>query len=425
MSQAIQNKHQILLTGEGREESIDGIIEWLEYLTDTSNLQPALPDLTIYLGSTDWYFLTATVDHTTASLRSLSIQLDFLTEEEAVVLYQEPGPDNKKLRPWIFKLFDHAALEKLDIDFCTLQLPDLFDKLPSLNVVDFSDAKLHHLPPSFYRLPALTFLNISGTPGIEPSNEIRNLQTLRTLKISQPLPPLAWIDLNGLTELVCYCRNFQVPGEMDRLVNLKTLYIASTASVPDTFLDYPLLEKLHIRTSNNTVNAENCSGSLPSLTELDINNPNGFAKTLARFKSLRKLTLSGKLGESSKPVLTESLSQLVNLEYLELEGIGLDDLTWCTSLSNLKYLGVANNSITTIPPGFDNLQKLETINLENNPITTLPQLTTMPAVTFINIKDTGIIDENGMTDIHPRREELKKLKSIFPNVAYLARMEEV
>jgi len=424
MSQAIQNKHQVLLIGEGREESIDGIIEWLEYLTDTGNLQPALPDLTIYLGSTDWYFITATVDHTTASLRSLSIQLDFLTEEEAVVLYQEPGSDNKKLRPWISNLFSHTALQNLDIDFCTPQLPDLFDKLPNLKVVDFSDAKLRELPPSFYRLPALTFLNISGTP-IEASNEIRNLRTLHTLKISQPLPSLAWIDLNGLTELVCYCRNFQIPGEMDRLVKLKTLYIASAASFPDTFLDYPALEKLHIRAANNTASTDKCSGSLPSLTELDTNNPNGFAKTIGRFKSLRKLTISGKLSESSKQVLAESLSQLVNLEYLELEGIGIDDLAWCTSLSNLKHLGVAKNSISTIPHGFDTLQKLETINLENNPITTIPQLTTMPAVTFINLKDTSIIDENGMTDIHPRREELKKLKSIFPNVAYLARMEEV
>jgi len=86
---------------------------------------------------------------------------------------------------------------------------------------------------------------------------------------------------------------------------------------------------------------------------------------------------------------------------------------------------MGENKIESIPLCLGNLQKLERIILNNNPIGTIPELPIMPSVTWIDLQDTKIPDDENAPAIGvPIPEERKKLKQIFPNVELFQMMED-
>lgn len=432
MSKEVTNKHEILQTGGTHEEfGTEQIGSWLEFLTDLDHLRPGLPDLTVYFGVYWASYIKVTYDRTRASLRSLTLELDDCDPSESAAIFMETHPIVREamlsdtnpecLKNWIYNLFDHSELEELKVPFKNSKLPDRFTNLPKLRTAHFPSSNLVELPPGFYQLPVLDNLDVQFTFLKELPALVVNLP-LRSLVFS-PKPQL-FSCLTGLIELKCFRVDYVVPDEIVQLTQLKTLYLSSVSSASVNLLKLDKLEKLSFYSArNSSFRFPSMEGSLPNLKELHINRAEVFADILSNFKSLEKLTIEGVDTTSTIQKLEESLKQLVNLKYVKLEGLGFTNLEWCSTLVNLEYLGIGKNGIETIPLGLGNLQKLKTIELNNNPILTFPELPTMASVTWINLQDTKIPDDEDAPAIGiPIPEERNRLKRIFPNVEYLSLM---
>lgn len=374
--------HEILAAGGVTDQPLESTAEWLSFLTNPQNLQPGLSDLTVYFGEARFSFVEVTFDSSQPSLRSFKLELNYVDDERIPI-------------DWVPGLFRHPGLEELYVALPVSELPDHFHHIPKLKVAYLNESKLTRLPASFFQLPALERLSIHNVPLPEVPCEIGKMQSLRYLAFSQPCAPDVWRSFTELTELSCYASN-----------------------VPP--LDLPKLEKFSLRVGSN---CNPIQARLPNLKELDTDHAEGFAGVLGSLKSLEKLSLSGKVREAMLPKLMDGLTQLYDLKYLSLDGVGISNINWCSAMTHLQYLSLAQNAIATIPSFLSNLQKLETIILRKNPITTIPDLAPMPTVTFIDIQETKIpIDPDRATDLHVIPEELVKLKRIFPGVEYLSSM---
>ena len=426
MSHPLTDKQQILLTGGEFDEPESATIpSWLRYVTDTANLTPGLPELTIYFGPDRYCCLKVAFAKDHASLKLFELELLFLDDQYASGIFSDNtlgSAESNEWSNWILKLFQHEELETLTVPFQNLTLPDHFDKLPKLNSADLSNSKLRELPPSFYQLRRLQYLNIVHSGIQEVPATIANFP-LRSFSFSQHFQPTLFTQLPNIVELRCFHNAFIVPDEIAQLTQLTSLYIASVSQATDILLHLPKLEKLVIRFKNSSIVLAANPSTLPNLRELDTDNPEIFADILENLKSLERLTLKGKAKTSVIRKIETSLSNLEKLQNLSLEGIGIINLDWCTSLLILEYLDLSSNAIDRIPSGFANLQKLKTLILRKNPIATIPDLSPMPSVTFIDLEGTKIPwDPAASTDLQPAPEELIRLKRIFPNVAYLALM---
>jgi len=423
MSNEPVDKSKIL--GEYREYDepwIEPFESWLEFLTDPNNLRPGLKSLDVYFGHFRTTFIKATFSDTQPSLCSLEIDLfDFIDVDPLPLFVDAKASDG--LKSWIYNLFQHSELEELIIPFKISKLPDLFDKLPKLKSVNLSGSNLDNLPPSFYRLPVLEKLgtSFSGLTDLPP--EIANLP-LRSLSFGQSISSQVLAGFTELTSLNCNHSQYVVPQEIGQLINLRSLTLSSVTNASDSLLKLEKLETLNLRTHKSaSFGFSDLAGALPKLKELKTNNAAAFADVLGNFKNLEILDIDGGQPESVIPKLQQSLALLHSLKRARLERVGLTDMDWCVSLTNLEFLGLGDNAIKAVPQSLANLQKLDAILLSNNPISTFPELLPMPSVTFIDLQGTKIpIDEDGSTDIQPIPEELAKLKQAFPNVEYLRGM---
>lgn len=424
------DKHQILLKGGEYEEVRDTLEEWLNFLTNLDNLQPGLPELTVYYGAYPENFINVTYHSTRASLHSLKLELE--TIDDSLTLFLEPNPEVRAemlatesgiinpdcLKAWIFNLFDHSELEELSVPFKNQFLPDRFDKIPKLKIADFNGSTLKELPPSFYQLPALQYLG--GIDKLSPA--VANLP-LRSLFCTPT--PQQFSSLTGLIELRCHENDYAVPDEIEQLIHLKSLYLSCVSYSSNKLLNLDALEKLTFISSGALFKFGNTAGKLPHLKELHINWVEPFVDILGHFKNLEKLTISQPPSKATIQKLEEVLKQFYSLKYLSLERLGFTNLEWCSSLINLEYLNMGENKIESIPLCLGNLQKLERIILNNNPIGTIPELPIMPSVTWIDLQDTKIPDDENAPAIGvPIPEERKKLKQIFPNVELFQMMED-
>jgi Leucine-rich repeat (LRR) protein len=429
MSKEITDKFQILQTGGDQDESDEPIDRWLAFLTNPHNLRPGLPDLAVYFGSARFCSIKVTFDSSHASLRSLKIELNYIDDDDALAFFQETDPHAKMamssdaasglmnphgLKDWIFGIFLQTELEELSVRFLNPELPDLFNKLPKLRNVNMGDSKLIRLPPSFYQLPILENLIINGVPLSELPSELGNLHTLRYLSFSQPCAPSVLGSLDGLTELHCHCQNFNLPGEIAQLTNLKSLLLTSVSSASDNFLNFPKLELLNFQVSRSSATFI-IQGNVPSLKELTTNRPAALATIIADSKNLEKLSINGKANESDIKALQKSLKHLSKLTYLSLLDLGIADMEFCLSLTNLVYLDLSGNAIVNIPSSLGNLQKLKKLILNKNPIVDFPDLPVMPALHWLEFAGTRIPEDEHAPAVMPASEVLQKLAGIFPN----------
>lgn len=428
MPEATNDKSRILLQGGEFDDSVESIGVWLQFLTETNNLKPGLPDLIVYFGFDRFNSIEVTFSNYIASLRSITLQLDLMDDDFAAGIFLRDSSEvestsDDHLQPWILNLFSHSELETIRIPFKNSKLPDRFEGLTKLKSVDLCDSSLVELPPSFFRLPVLEQFNIRSSRLPELPAAVARLP-LKSLSFSQPCKPELLGALTHLVELKCFRSNFHLPEPIGQLKQLRSLYLDSVSNAPAGLLDLDHLEKLTFRSKNASPGFGANPGKLTNLKELTTNKIDVFSEVLCNFSQLEKLTIECKADGTAINKLQQTLPKLQRLQYLSIDGTGIRDLDWCSSLTELKHLSLPNNFIERIPPEISRLKKLDTIILRNNPVDSFPEIDPMPGVTFIDLQDTCIpIDPDASTDIQPIPEELRKLKRTFPNVAYLSQMQ--
>lgn len=431
MSSEITDKHQVLAKGGVFKEPVDNVENWLNFLTDTENLQPGLPKLSVECISHSGFYnlkIHVSFDEATASLKRLHLELD-CADDKAMPVFQETDPqviaarsadvsytasNPHHLKDWIFGLFKQRELEYLSVRFLNAELPDLFDQLPKLNNINLYRSSLRKLPPSFYRLTALAVLDIQESKIPEVPSELGQLKSLRAFVFSQPCSPAVLASLRGLSTLDCKCRKFEIPAEITQLTGLKQLSFRDAASAPDGFLNFPKLELLNFHVSKDHVASNFTQADVPVLKKLTTNYPAAFATSISHFKSLEHFVTGDQFNLLHKPMqkseldtLTRSLSQVSTLTHLTLSGLGITDIEFCLSLVNLKSLDLSANAIVDVPAGLGLFQNLERLSLRKNKIVRLPSdLNRLYESDSLDLKDNSIVD---FPDLNFRNEMKKKL----------------
>ncbi len=429
MSTKSTGKHQILLKGGSYDETNDTAENWLNFLTDPNNLQPALPDLTIAVGEWNIFFIHVSFDKTKSSIRSIKLELSSYDDSE-VSIFRDPNPPDTTpksttsgisnphhLHHWVFGIFKQTELVRLEIPFLVSELPDLFDNLQKLSYVSLHKSNLERLPPSFYKLRALNELDIVGSPLPELASALAALPSLQRLSFDQPFTPSVLGSLSRLTHLQCHCSDLNVPREIGQLKNLESLHLASIASAPDDLLNFPNLKWLNLQVSKFT-RFRFRSGNVPSLTELITNSLEVFSTALGGFENLQKLSASGKIYPSDMEPLKVSFARLDKLtrlslnrlQYFNLEKglfyVRYNDLEFFSTLTSLEYLNLNENGLSTMPL-LNNLHNLKELHLRNNHISEFRELP--PNLEYIDLGYNDFISFR--TDL----SYLKQLKTLLLN----------
>jgi leucine-rich repeat protein SHOC2 len=179
------------------------------------------------------------------------------------------------------------------------------------------------------------------------------------------------LDLSrqGLTELP------DSIGDLDSLLELD-LSNNQLTRLPDSIGNLPRLTVLNLRA--------NCLNELPetigNLTKLEvlIVHKNPLIKLPRRIGDLTQLNRLRLGGDSSQisniKLLPESIGNLVNLTYLQIDYSQLVDLPESmTNLRRLSQLYLIGTQLTTVPPVITHLTRLSHLSLKENKLTDLPE----------------------------------------------------
>lgn len=292
-------------------------------------------------------------------------------------------------------------------------LSNRLNALSNLKIISLYKSKLKELPPGFFLLP-LEWLDLRYSSLLEIPVELGQAKTLRYLALSQSCLPSVWEDLTELTELHCDYHAFHVPEEFFALINLKKLHLNSVSSATNRPLTLPCLERLEFRVAKNS-SPLSLHGNFPNLKLLETNCFQTFVSCLAGAKNLEKIVAFGKLEIAHHQLLKESFKYLSKLTHLELRGMGISNMEFCTSASNLEYLDLSKNEIADIPKSLSNLQKLQRLLLNKNPLVDFPELDVMPALISIQFGETKMPQDQKSPSDHPDSAILKRMASNFPN----------
>jgi Leucine-rich repeat (LRR) protein len=292
-------------------------------------------------------------------------------------------------------------------------LSNRLNALSNLKNISLYKSKLKELPSGFFQLP-LEWLDIRDSSLQEIPVELGESKTLKYLAFTQSCVPAVWKGLTELTELHCYCPDFHIPEEFSGLVNLKELHLNSVSSASSKSLNLPKLESLELKVSGN-YSPFSLQGNFPNLKLLTTNYFQAFASCLINAKNLEKIIAGGKFDKAHIQLLNESFKYLNELIHLELRGMGISNMEFCTSAFNLKYLDLSENEIADIPTSLSNLQKLERLLLNRNPLVDFPELDVMPALISIQFAETKMPQDKESPSDHPDSVILKRMASNFPN----------
>lgn len=103
-----------------------------------------------------------------------------------------------------------------------------------------------------------------------------------------------------------------------------------------------------------------------------------------------KITSNGEINDLNP------LSELINLNYLEIQSNKITDITPLGNLKNLQQLYLQWNQITDITP-ISNLNNLKRLELEHNKITDIPNLENMKSLTMLNLNNNTLNDLTPIT----------------------------
>ncbi len=200
------------------------------------------------------------------------------------------------------------------------------------------------------------------------------------------------VEISSITELTIF-------------KNLKILRLGfSNISNIEGIEECTKLESLWLR--RNNIDDITPLASLTSLKELDIaeNNVRDFTP-IANLTNLVSLGIGDNNGTISDLSFVKNLAKL---ESLYAPWCGKTDIYALSDLTELNYLNLMSNRITDITP-LKNLEKLDYLQLNNNQIVDISVLEQLPNITSIFIEDNPIDNEQKEKFFAITEKELKTI----------------
>ncbi|MBD3211239.1 MAG: hypothetical protein GF311_01430 [Candidatus Lokiarchaeota archaeon] len=153
--------------------------------------------------------------------------------------------------------------------------------------------------------------------------------------------------------------------------------------------------------------------------------------TIVHLKKLEILDLSNNY-ISQIPLLIKDLSYLKYLSFAEnyLDQSFFDQSAVLSQLSNLRYLNLSSNNLTSIPDIFGGLNNLERLDLSLNQLNTLPEsIGELRNLKYLNILRNEFLNFPKTIENLISLEELeisyRHLKKIYPNIQNLKSLKIV
>ena len=268
-------------------------------------------------------------------------------------------------------------LETLDLSHNQMaRLPDFIGDFGELQSLDVAGNQLAQLPESLSRLRRLRSLDLSSNQFDRLPDWLGQLAHLHSLKLTSlqlTTVPDWLLQLNQLQILnLGYNRLSTIP-DMRSLAALRDLNLRSNPLkvVPSTLQPLGKLEALYLHKCGISILPE-WIGELQSLTFLGIgaNELTDLPDSFGDLRNLSSLYL-GYMADGGNPLgrLPVSLSKLEKLDYFIAVKCKLNHLPeWLGDLSNLRHLGLSENSITDLPGSLARLKHLKILELDNNPL---------------------------------------------------------
>ena len=277
----------------------------------------------------------------------------------------------------LFKLLSNTKLKYLDFSYNRMpRLPDeLFTPLKSLEYLDILSCSREYQMniKAFRGLHNLTLLQLQYNNmlyfPVWIDSDYNNLSILPNLKslhvdfnIFESIPPSSFAGLEGLERLTMdqnsnglkhvFTNNFQL------LPNLKELSLAWNR--------LQIMDKGALNIS--TLEILDLTGSSFMFYQM----PNDILSYLPKLKSLCLSAVTNLQHGSTE--IKEMISNLYNLEYLQIQSLELEYLHPDTfaNMSSLKHLSLTHNRLQALDPGlFRNNDKLEELMLGGNQLVTI------------------------------------------------------
>jgi Leucine-rich repeat (LRR) protein len=221
-------------------------------------------------------------------------------------------------------------------------------------------------------------------------------------------------------------------GHGQAVAPAKTLKISQrNQSLLGRLGNYPDLEILSINCLEELHALPDSIGKLAKLKQLIIDNGNGCSMNpllpdwIGNLHLLEKLVLYGAQdpgGTGAAPPkqpkerhkFPDSMSQLKNLNYLDLGRNGLDEIpAFVKDLPRLRELRFQWNKLKAVPPFIVNLHELSTLMLDGNDLDDLPSfLNTLPKLTRVTLGNNCSISEN-TAKMNELRRKVPRVKVDF------------
>jgi hypothetical protein len=212
-------------------------------------------------------------------------------------------------------------------------LPNTFDKLTNLKVLNLEAHRLVALPETFGNLAKLESLNLSGNRLTELPASFQKLRHLFILKLDGNR-----LTVNGLT------------GAFTGLKQLTELYLEDNGltGLPEDIMHLKKLTSLELE-RNLLTEVPNCVTTLTNLTDL-------------------------RLDQNNLTVLPENFGKLIKLTHLMVNHNRLESLPdSIVKLTHLKRFDVSENRLTVLPANIGKMTGLTHLNLARNLLTALPK----------------------------------------------------
>ncbi|NLV40484.1 MAG: hypothetical protein GXY15_04560, partial [Candidatus Hydrogenedentes bacterium] len=239
-----------------------------------------------------------------------------------------------------------------------LYLTDLVGRDPEFTELDAYSSQIASLQ-GLEHCADLTFLNLSGNPGITSLAPVAPLVNLQILILSGTQP----VSLEPI-------------GDLHHLFGL----VLDGCGVSDWSFLAPLTELWVLSVGDNGVSDLSFLANRTGLWGLSIADNDVTDPSI-----LSTLTNLEHLEVSSNPLATAGLgfaAPLVNLTYFQADDIGVSDLTPLAGLGNLEMLYLEDNDITDLAPLVANtgLASGDDVRLSMNPLTQEALCTQIPAL---------------------------------------------